>query len=173
MGPSPRAAPHVQAPTSSLACPKQRRSSEPTIDRLRDPRSPDYVVVARRYRPQLFADLVGTGTRPPKRCPTPSRPIACWTRLSLFTGARGVGKTSAAQDFSPRRSIAKKVTSPAALQRPARFAEASAAATTWTFWKSTGPATAASTRFASCGKTSTFVPAGPGSRSTSSTKSTC
>ena len=39
--------------------------------------------------------------------------------------------------------------------------------------KSTAPATAASTKFASCGRTSTSAPAGRASRSTSSTKFTC
>jgi DNA polymerase III subunit gamma/tau len=55
----------------------------------------EYVVVARRYRPQTFADLVGqqhvakalTGAIAANRV----------GHAYLFTGARGVGKTSAAR----------------------------------------------------------------------------
>src|SRR5438105_6214530 len=56
---------------------------------------PEYTVVARRYRPQQFADLIG------------QEPVAQALRNALtgdrvahaylFTGARGVGKTSAAR----------------------------------------------------------------------------
>ena len=57
--------------------------------------NPEYVVVARRYRPQQFADLIGqqhvakalTGAIETNRV----------GHAYLFTGARGVGKTSAAR----------------------------------------------------------------------------
>ncbi|NLS97884.1 MAG: DNA polymerase III subunit gamma/tau [Planctomycetaceae bacterium] len=64
----------------------------------RDPRSADYVVVARRYRPQLFADLVGQehATQALSNAITTNRVGHAY----LFTGARGVGKTSAARIFA-------------------------------------------------------------------------
>jgi DNA polymerase-3 subunit gamma/tau len=54
-----------------------------------------YVVVARRYRPQTFAELIGQE----HVAQALSNAIAA-NRVGhayLFTGARGVGKTSAAQ----------------------------------------------------------------------------
>jgi DNA polymerase III subunit gamma/tau len=61
-------------------------------------RSADYVVVARRYRPQLFADLVGQehATQALSNAITTNRVGHAY----LFTGARGVGKTSAARIFA-------------------------------------------------------------------------
>ena len=57
--------------------------------------SDDYVVVARRYRPQTFADLIG------QQHVAESLEAAIQTgrvgHAYLFTGARGVGKTSAAR----------------------------------------------------------------------------
>jgi DNA polymerase-3 subunit gamma/tau len=58
-------------------------------------RSHPYVVVARRYRPQTFADLVGQSIVSRGLCSA----IAT-NRVGhayLFTGARGVGKTSTAR----------------------------------------------------------------------------
>ncbi len=61
-------------------------------------RSADYVVVARRYRPQVFADLIG------QEHATQALSNAIKTNrvghAYLFTGARGVGKTSAARIFA-------------------------------------------------------------------------
>ncbi|MCO6458907.1 MAG: DNA polymerase III subunit gamma/tau, partial [Pirellulaceae bacterium] len=54
-----------------------------------------YVVVARRYRPQSFEDLVGQG-----QVSTALRNAIATNRVGhayLFTGARGVGKTSTAR----------------------------------------------------------------------------
>ncbi len=58
-------------------------------------RAGDYVVVARRYRPQTFADLIGQEhiARALSGAITSNRVGHAY----LFTGARGVGKTSAAR----------------------------------------------------------------------------
>ena len=89
----------------------------------------------------------------------------------LFTGARGVGKTSAARILAKALNCqAGPTPSPATVRH---VPQRQRAAKTWTYWRSTGPATAASTRSASCGKTSTCGPAGRASRFTLSTKSTC
>jgi DNA polymerase-3 subunit gamma/tau len=55
----------------------------------------DYVVVARRYRPQVFGDLVGQGlvSQALKNAILTDRVGHAY----LFTGARGVGKTSTAR----------------------------------------------------------------------------
>ena len=59
------------------------------------PNGDDYVVVARRYRPQAFGELIGQEHV--------ARALAQAIRTGrighayLFTGARGVGKTSAAR----------------------------------------------------------------------------
>ena len=55
----------------------------------------EYVVVARRYRPQTFAELVGQGT-----VAQALQNAIATDRVGhayLFTGARGVGKTSTAR----------------------------------------------------------------------------
>jgi DNA polymerase-3 subunit gamma/tau len=61
-------------------------------------KSADYVVVARRYRPQTFDDLVGQQqvTQALKNAIETNRVGHAY----LFTGARGVGKTSAARILS-------------------------------------------------------------------------
>ena len=58
----------------------------------------EYVVVARRYRPQSFADLVGQG----QVSQALSNAINTHRvgHAYLFTGARGVGKTSTARIFA-------------------------------------------------------------------------
>jgi DNA polymerase-3 subunit gamma/tau len=62
------------------------------------PRDSEYVVVARRYRPQDFSELIGQGQV--------SHALANAISTSrvghayLFTGARGVGKTSTARIFA-------------------------------------------------------------------------
>jgi DNA polymerase III subunit gamma/tau len=55
----------------------------------------EYVVVARRYRPQSFADLVGQGTVSQALCNAIATDRV--GHAYLFTGARGVGKTSTAR----------------------------------------------------------------------------
>jgi len=60
--------------------------------------SPDYMVVARRYRPQSFGELVGQ-----QRVATALGNAISRNRVGhayLFTGARGVGKTSSARIFA-------------------------------------------------------------------------
>ncbi len=54
-----------------------------------------YTVLARRYRPQTFADLVGQG--PVARALTNALKGNRVAHAYLFTGARGVGKTSTAR----------------------------------------------------------------------------
>jgi DNA polymerase-3 subunit gamma/tau len=57
--------------------------------------SPGYTVLARRYRPQTFADLVGQ--EPVARALTNALRANRVAHAYLFTGARGVGKTSTAR----------------------------------------------------------------------------
>ena len=58
-------------------------------------RAPHYVVVARRYRPQTFAELIGQ--EHVARALTNAIAANRVGHAYLFTGARGVGKTSAAR----------------------------------------------------------------------------
>src|SRR5438445_3441198 len=55
----------------------------------------DYTVLARRYRPQQFADLVGQ--EPVAQALTNALQSNRVAHAYLFTGARGVGKTSSAR----------------------------------------------------------------------------
>src|SRR5262245_45397318 len=57
--------------------------------------SPEYTVVARRYRPQQFADLVGQ--EPVAQALVNALKSSRVAHAYLFTGARGVGKTSTAR----------------------------------------------------------------------------
>ncbi len=57
--------------------------------------SPEYTVVARRYRPQQFADLVGQ--EPVAQALVNALESNRVAHAYLFTGVRGVGKTSAAR----------------------------------------------------------------------------
>lgn len=67
----------------------------PNEDSLARPRSSDYVVVARRYRPTHFGELIGQG----HVAQALSNAINSGRvgHAYLFTGARGVGKTSTAR----------------------------------------------------------------------------
>ncbi|MFO0807474.1 MAG: DNA polymerase III subunit gamma/tau [Gemmataceae bacterium] len=58
-------------------------------------RSSEYTVVARRYRPQQFADLVGQ--EPVAQALTNAIKSGRIAHAYLFTGTRGVGKTTAAR----------------------------------------------------------------------------
>jgi DNA polymerase-3 subunit gamma/tau len=60
-----------------------------------EPASEGYTVLARRYRPQTFADLVGQ--EPVARALANAIKTNRVAHAYLFTGARGVGKTSAAR----------------------------------------------------------------------------
>src|SRR4249920_3007549 len=55
----------------------------------------EYTVVARRYRPQQFADLVGQ--EPVAQALVNALKAGRVAHAYLFTGARGVGKTSTAR----------------------------------------------------------------------------
>jgi len=72
----------------------KRKSEEPAAQ-TESARSPEYTVLARRYRPQQFSDLVGQEpiTQVLMNAITGQRVAHAY----LFTGARGVGKTSAAR----------------------------------------------------------------------------
>src|ERR1700730_3167803 len=59
------------------------------------PASSEYTVVARRYRPQQFADLVGQ--EPVAQALVNALQSNRVAHAYLFTGVRGVGKTSAAR----------------------------------------------------------------------------
>ncbi len=65
----------------------------------------EYVVVARRYRPQSFQDLIGQGqvSQALGNAINTNRVGHAY----LFTGARGVGKTSAARIFAKALNCAK------------------------------------------------------------------
>src|SRR5215472_1021957 len=59
------------------------------------PKAEGYTVLARRYRPQSFTDLVGQG--PVARALSNALTSGRVAHAYLFTGARGVGKTSTAR----------------------------------------------------------------------------
>src|SRR5881398_1148719 len=59
------------------------------------PSQESYTVLARRYRPQLFADLVGQ--EPVAQALVNALESNRVAHAYLFTGARGVGKTSTAR----------------------------------------------------------------------------
>src|SRR5262245_12413140 len=66
-------------------------ASPPAVEPPRE----GYTVLARRYRPQTFADLVGQ--EPVARALTNAIKGNRVAHAYLFTGARGVGKTSTAR----------------------------------------------------------------------------
>lgn len=68
------------------------------VSQLQSPESGGYQVVARRYRPQLFADLVGQ--EHVARGLSGAIESGRIGHAYLFTGARGVGKTSAARIYA-------------------------------------------------------------------------
>ncbi|MEN1678267.1 MAG: DNA polymerase III subunit gamma/tau [Planctomycetota bacterium] len=70
----------------------------PPADPTAGPAGADYVVVARRYRPQTFGELIGQ--EHVARALTQAIATGRIGHAYLFTGARGVGKTSAARVFA-------------------------------------------------------------------------
>src|SRR6266536_3090313 len=69
---------------------------KPPADAPETSPSPEgYTVLARRYRPQLFADLVGQ--EPVAQALVNALESNRVAHAYLFTGARGVGKTSTAR----------------------------------------------------------------------------
>src|SRR5215211_2730341 len=71
-----------------------KKQSPPAATAPPDP-GREYTVVARRYRPQQFADLVGQ--EPVAQALTNAIKSGRVAHAYLFTGARGVGKTSTAR----------------------------------------------------------------------------
>src|SRR5436305_11162478 len=69
-----------------------------TPDDAKKSQAGEYVVVARRYRPQDFSQLIGQGqvSQALANAITTNRVGHAY----LFTGARGVGKTSTARIFA-------------------------------------------------------------------------
>ena len=114
-----------------------------------------YTVVARRYRPQQFAELIGqehVAGRSSTHCspaasptPTSSPVLAAWGRRAPPASSRKHSTANAVRRRPPATS--------------ARVAWPSRRATTSTCWRSTARATAAWTRFAICGKGSDSGPA--------------
>jgi len=72
-----------------------KRSAAPLTEPADKRPHAEYTVVARRYRPQQFAELVGQ--EPVARALTNALQAGRVAHAYLFTGARGVGKTSAAR----------------------------------------------------------------------------
>jgi len=68
---------------------------KPKKEQADQPAAVDYTVLARRYRPQQFADLVGQ--EPVAQALVNALKSNRVAHAYLFTGARGVGKTSAAR----------------------------------------------------------------------------
>ena len=69
--------------------------TQPNADAVRHPPSAEYTVLARRYRPQQFADLVGQ--EPVAQALINAIASNRVAHAYLFTGARGVGKTCTAR----------------------------------------------------------------------------
>jgi DNA polymerase-3 subunit gamma/tau len=78
------------------ATPKKSSAEPEAESAIRNPQSAiNYTVLARRYRPQQFSDLIGQ--EPVARALVNAITSNRVAHAYLFTGARGVGKTSAAR----------------------------------------------------------------------------
>jgi DNA polymerase-3 subunit gamma/tau len=73
----------------------KRKGGSPVADGPASPAPAEYTVVARRYRPQQFADLIGQ--EPVAQALVNALESNRVAHAYLFTGVRGVGKTSAAR----------------------------------------------------------------------------
>src|SRR3954471_18664910 len=73
----------------------KRKPSTPAPEPSPAPSAEGYTVLARRYRPQQFADLVGQ--EPVAQALVNALQSNRIAHAYLFTGARGVGKTSTAR----------------------------------------------------------------------------
>src|SRR4051812_19485495 len=72
-----------------------KRKTTPEEKAPATPEAGDYTVLARRYRPQQFADLIGQ--EPVAQALANALQSGRVAHAYLFTGARGVGKTSTAR----------------------------------------------------------------------------
>ena len=159
------ALPSPEGPTERASCP----DPEGPIPTSPEPDPVGYTVVARRYRPQRFEDVVGQDhvVQALRNAIRLNRV----THAYLFSGTRGVGKTSIARIFAKCLNCVHGPTEEPG--QPATSARRSPSARTSTSSRSTGPAITASSRSANSARTPASGPAGPGSRSITSTKSTC
>src|SRR5438270_7115363 len=73
----------------------KRQNPEPVAEETPTPAGAEYTVLARRYRPQQFTDLVGQ--EPIAQALVNALQSNRVAHAYLFTGVRGVGKTSAAR----------------------------------------------------------------------------
>src|SRR5271169_4731568 len=73
----------------------KRKPSPAETPEHNSPPSEEYTVLARRYRPQQFADLIGQ--EPVAQSLVNALESNRVAHAYLFTGVRGVGKTSAAR----------------------------------------------------------------------------
>src|SRR5260370_12471875 len=80
-------------------------ASRNTMAKRTAPPAPEYTVLARRYRPQQFADVVGQ--EPVMRALVNALESNRVAHAYLFTGARGVGKTSTARILAKALNCAK------------------------------------------------------------------
>ncbi|MGE3808457.1 MAG: DNA polymerase III subunit gamma/tau, partial [Gemmataceae bacterium] len=88
------------------ATPKARKSSTPAVDQeAPGDNKAGYTVLARRYRPGQFKDLVGQ--EPVARALINALESNRVAHAYLFTGARGVGKTSTARILAKALNCAK------------------------------------------------------------------
>ncbi len=107
------ASPDVQVPSTTSGVVASQENSNAISDPVMDPHVPQnsprspivtskksvgYQVVARRYRPQIFSELIGQETV--ARALSNAIKTDRVGHAYLFTGARGVGKTSCARIFA-------------------------------------------------------------------------
>ena len=166
--PSPHIGPHLPSPRPDGACLVARAQATTPIPEPDEPSS--YTVVARRYRPQRFEEVVGQDhvvqvapQRHPAEQGDPRLPV------QRDPGRRqDVGRPHLRQvpELRPR---ADRGPLPGLRHLPGR----SPSGRTSTSSRSTGRATTGSRRSASSARTPACGRAAPGTRSTTSTKSTC